>query len=400
LGLILGGILTTINWRLIFLVSVPVGLFGTVWAYLKLKEQAARDKNQRIDWWGNGAFAIGLTLVLLAASLGLSPYKDQVMGWSNPLVIGAFILGTLLLIAFVFIEFKVPFPMFNMRLFNSRVFSCGNFSRFLCSLAQGGLQFMLIIWFQGIWLPLHGYSFEDTPLWSAIYMLPLMGGFFICGPLCGKLSDKYGSRAFTTLGMCFTTTAFILLTFVPADFNYPVLACILFLSGSGMGMFAAPNTSAVMGSVPAAMRGVSSGMRSTFQNTGSCVSMALYFAILIYGMAQTLPGALRDGLSAAGVGQDIAAKIAAMPPSSALFAAFLGYNPIQTIVDPATLAGLPAATKDLILGEQFFPKILSPAVISSLDISFHISAGIAFAAMIASFLQGGRKKERGGAELS
>jgi len=388
IGLILGGILSAIDWRLIFLVSVPVGLLGTVWAYLKLKEQSKSDSKQKIDWVGNTVFALGLTILLIAATYAIMPYKNDVMGFRNPLVIWGFIMGIVLLTAFVFIEFKIEARMFNMDLFKIRAFSCGNATQFLSSIAQGGLQFMLIIWLQGIWLPLHGYAFEDTPLWAGIYMLPMMGGFFIAGPLCGRLSDKIGARFLTTAGMCLLAAGFLLLDTLPANFSYGVFFWMLLLTGIGLGMFAAPNTSAVMSSVPAEMRGVSSGMRATFQNTGNCISMALYFAILIYGMSKSLPSALLEGLKNVGIGPELAQKISTLPPSGALFAAFLGYNPMATLLGSDTLASLAPSVKDLILSEKFFPNIISPAVMSSLDICFMISATITIFAAIVSALRG------------
>lgn len=390
LGLIVGGILADINWRLVFLVSVPIGLFGTVWAYLKLKETAKPDRTQKIDWLGNITFAVGLTVLLLALTYGIMPYGTSKMGWGNPAVILGIVLGIILLIAFVFIELKVKSPMFHLELFRIRPFACGNLSLFLSSVARGGLQFMLIIWLQGIWLPLHGYSFESTPLWAGIYMMPMMGGFFIMGPLSGKLSDRYGARFFSTGGMVLSVVGFLLLTLLPADFNYAAFFIILFVLGCGMGMFSAPNTTAIMNSVPANQRGASSGMRSTLQNTGMAVSMTLYFTILIIGLLQNLPPILYSGLVKAGVSTAVAQQAASMPPTTALFSAFLGYNPISSLLGADTLSTLPAATKTIILGNQFFPTTIAPAVMSSLKLAFYISAFLSLIAAIASFLRGKR----------
>ena len=390
LGLILGGVLAEIQWRLVFLVSVPVGLFGTVWAYLKLKEQSSPDPSQKIDWAGNATFAAGLTLLLLALTYGIMPYGTSTMGWSNPLVVLGIAVGVILLLLFVFLERRVKMPMFHLELFRIRAFACGNISLFLSSIARGGLQFTLIIWLQGIWLPLHGYSFESTPLWSGIYMLPMMIGFFIMGPVCGKLSDRYGARSFATGGMLLSVLGFLLLSALPSNFGYGTFLIILFLLGCGMGMFAAPNTTAIMNSVPAEQRGVTSGMRSTLQNTGMALSMTLYFAILIVGLAHNLPPILSDGLIHAGVPADVAQRIASMPPTSALFAAFLGYNPMGSLIDTATLASLSSATKTAILGNQFFPTTIAPAVMSSLRLAFYISAALSLIAAIASSLRGKR----------
>jgi EmrB/QacA subfamily drug resistance transporter len=390
LGLIIGGVLADIDWRLVFLVSVPIGLLGTIWAYVMLKEQSAPDHTQKIDWLGNATFAIGLTLLLLALTYGIMPYGTSKMGWGNPFVIFGIIIGLVLLVAFVWIELKVKMPMFHLELFRIRAFAFGNLSLFLSSIARGGLQFMLIIWLQGIWLPLHGYSFASTPLWAGIYMMPMMIGFFIMGPLSGRLSDRYGARAFSTGGMVLSVVGFILLTLLPADFGYGIFFVILLILGLGMGMFAAPNTTAIMNSVPPAQRGASSGMRSTFQNTGMALSMTLYFTILILGMAHNLPPILFSGLVNAGVPAAAAQQIAGMPPTSALFAAFLGYNPMESLIPPAVLAALPAASRAMLLGNQFFPHTIAPAVMSSLRLAFYISAGMSAVAAVASFLRGKR----------
>jgi MFS family permease len=390
LGLIVGGILADIDWRLVFLVSVPIGLFGTVWAYLKLKETSTPDKTQKIDWLGNATFAVGLTILLLALTYGIMPYGTSKMGWGNPFVVFGIIAGIILLVAFVFIEFKVKMPMFHLELFRIRAFAYGNLSLFLSSTARGGLQFMLIIWLQGIWLPLHGYSFESTPLWAGIYMLPMMAGFFIMGPLSGKLSDRYGSKFFSTGGMLLSVIGFFLLTLLPANFGYMGFMVILLILGCGMGMFSAPNTTAIMNSVPAEQRGASSGMRATFQNTGMAISMTLYFTIIILGLVHSLPPILYSGLVNAGVPASVAQQTAGIPPTSALFAAFLGYNPMGSMLSPAVLASLSAHTKTLILGNIFFPNTIAPAVMASLRLAFYISAAMSLVAAAASFMLGKR----------
>jgi len=390
LGLILGGVLSAIDWRLVFLVSVPFGLFGTVWAYLMLKEQSKPDKTQRIDWLGNITFAVGLTILLLALTNAIMPYGGSNMGWKNPLVIAGIIGGVVLLAAFIVIETKVKMPMFHLELFKIRAFAMGNASLFLSSVARGGLQFMLIIWLQGIWLPLHGYSFESTPLWSGIYMLPMMGGFFIMGPLCGRLSDRFGARGFATAGMAVSVVGFLLLNALPSNFGYGIFFVILLMLGIGMGMFAAPNTSAIMNAVPPSQRGASSGMRSTFQNTGMALSMALYFTILILGLVRSLPSVLESSLVGAGVPAAAATGIANMPPTAALFAAFLGYNPMASLLPVQVMASLPAATQSTLLGTSFFPNAIAPAVMSSLHIAFYISAILSAIAAVVSSLRGKR----------
>src|SRR5690242_13416247 len=198
-----------------------------------LRETGTIRKHQRIDWYGNITFAVGLTILLFGITDGIEPYGSSPMGWGNPLVLGMIGGGALLLGLFIWIETRVPDPMFRLELFKIRMFTAGNIAGFLSALGRGGLQFMLIIWLQGIWLPLHGYSFEETPLWAGIYMTPLLVGFILMGPISGYLSDRFGARLFSTLGMLVQAIGFIGLTFLPANFNYPVFAILLFILGCG-----------------------------------------------------------------------------------------------------------------------------------------------------------------------
>ncbi|MFL0196601.1 MFS transporter [Clostridium sp. WILCCON 0269] len=389
-GLIVGGLLADLHWRLIFLVSVPVGLLGTIWAYLKLRETGKLLERQKIDWLGNGTFAVGLTVLLLALTYGIMPYGQAKMGWGNPMVMGGIIIGIVLLAIFIYVELHTEMPMFRLELFKIRAFAAGNLSLFLSSIARGGLQFMLIIWLQGIWLPLHGYDFEQTPLWAGIYMLPMMIGFFIIGPMSGYLSDRYGARGFSTVGMLLTALSFMLLTFLPANFSYLPFVIILLLAGVGMGMFAAPNTTAIMNTVPPEHRGASSGMRATLQNTGTALSMTLYFSILILGLTHHLPSAMYQGLVNAGVPSAVAIQVANLPPTGALFAAFLGYNPMAQLLPAGVLHQLPQASQQLILGKVFFSELIAPAVMASLRIAFYISMVLSIIAAVASFLRGKR----------
>ncbi len=390
LGLILGGILAAINWRLVFLVSVPVGLIGTIWAYAMLRETATIQAHQRIDWLGNITFAAGLTTFLLGITYGIEPYGSAPTGWGNPLVQGLILVGIILLGLFIWIEMHVADPMFRLELFKIRMFTAGNIAGFLAALARGGLQFMLIIWLQGIWLPLHGYSFEQTPLWAGIYMVPLLVGFVLMGPISGYLSDRFGARAFSTIGMVVQGVGFIGLTFLPANFPYPVFGGLIFLLGCGSGLFASPNTSAIMSSVPAAQRGVSSGMRATFQNGASLVSIGVFFSIVTAGLAASLPTTLYAGLTANGVPTSTATQIAHLPPTAALFGAFLGYNPVSQLVPPAVLQQIPAINQQVLLGHSFFPNLISDPFMVGLHAVFYVSAGLCLIAAIASFLRGQR----------
>jgi EmrB/QacA subfamily drug resistance transporter len=390
LGLILGGILAAVNWRLVFLVSVPVGLVGTIWAYTMLREVATIRKHQRIDWYGNIAFALGLTIFLLGITDAIEPYGSSPTGWGNPMVLAMIASGVLLLVFFVWIETRVSDPMFRLELFKIRMFTAGNIAGFLSAMGRGGLQFMLIIWLQGIWLPLHGYSFEDTPLWAGIYMTPLLIGFVLMGPISGYLSDRFGARVFSTIGMMVQCIGFIGLTFLPANFPYPVFAALIFLLGCGSGLFASPNTSAVMSSVPPERRGVSSGMRATFQNSASLVSIGLFFSIVTAGLAATLPTTFFAGLTQYGVSASVATQIAHLPPTAALFGAFLGYNPVAQLLPPTTLHLLSPQNQAALLGKSFFPNLISGPFMVGLHAVFYVSAALCVIAAIASYLRGQR----------
>ncbi len=390
IGLILGGILAYFSWRLVFLVSVPVGVIGTIWAYLMLRETATIRAHQKIDWAGNITFAVGLTIFLLGITYGIEPYGSSPMGWGNPLVIGMLVGGAALLAIFVWIESHVEDPMFQLRLFTIRAFAAGNASSFLASMARGGLQFMLIIWLQGIWLPLHGYDYAETPLWAGIYLLPLLVGFVLMGPMSGWLSDRFGARVFSTVGMVIQAVGFILLTILPANFSYIWFALLLFMVGVGQGMFSAPNTSSIMNSLPPDQRGAGSGMRSTFQNAATLASMGIFFSIVTAGLAAALPNTLFSGLAGAGVPTAVAQQIAHLPPTAALFAAFLGYNPMGTLLPPAVLHALPAANQAHLLGQSFFPNVITSPFLLGLHIAFYLSAAICLIAALASLLRGKR----------
>jgi len=390
IGLILGGVLAAVDWRLVFIVSVPIGIGGTIWSYLSLREVGARTP-AKIDWLGNVLFGLGLIGILVGITYGLIPYGGHSMGWTNPLVLTGLIGGVALLVAFCVTEFRVKAPMFDLKLLRIRAFAAGNAATLLASIARGGLQFMLIIWLQGIWLVLHGYSFKDTPLWSGIYLLPLTCGFVISGPLSGKLSDKHGARAFASGGLLVSAAAFGGLILLPTNFRYVAFAGLIFVAGAGMGLFSAPNAAAIMNSVPARQRGAASGMLATFQNSGFVLSIGIFFSLMIAGLASTLPTTLTNGLTAHGVPHALAAKIGAAPPVSSLFAAFLGYNPVHQLLAPTgVLARLPAHQVSVLTGKQFFPQLLSGPFHHGLVIVFSTAMAILVIAAFASLLRGGR----------
>ena len=389
-GLIAGGLLAAIDWRAVFWVNVPVGVFGTVWAYHKLRETSERHP-AKIDWWGNVTFAVGLGAVLIAITYGIQPYGGHTMGWTNPWVRAGLIGGVLLLGLFVAIERRVAEPMFQLGLFRIRAFAWGSAAGLLAATARGGLQFMLIIWLQGIWLPLHGYNYVDTPLWAGIYLLPLTIAFLASGPVSGYLSDRFGSRGFATAGMLVFGASFIGLLLLPVDFSYPAFALLMVLNGIGVGMFAAPNSSSIMGSVPSSQRGAASGMRSTFQNTGTALSIGVFFSLMIAGLASNLPHTLTAGLVQQGVPHAVAHEVGSLPPVSSLFASVLGVNPVAHLLSSThVLATLPAANQAVLTGHQFFPDLISGPFHDGLTVVFIVAAGLSLLGALASLMRGGR----------
>ena len=387
-GLLLGGLLAAWDWRAIFWINVPIGLFGTVWAYRSLREIATTRKAS-IDWFGNATFAIGAGLLLVAITYGIRPYGNDATGWANPMVDGGLALGVALLALFCLIETKVKDPMFRLSLFRIRAFAAGNIASLLGAIARGGLQFMLVIWLAGIWLPLHGYDFTVTPLWAGIYMLPLTAGFLIAGPLSGILSDRFGARPFATGGLLVAACCFTGLLLLPIDFHYWVFALLIFGNGVGSGLFASPNTAAIMSSVPAQNRGVASGMRSTFQNSGMSLSIGIFFSLLIAGLANTLPKTLTAGLTAQGVPLKTALTIAHLPPVSTVFSAMLGYNPVQNMLAPTgLLKTLPAKNVAVLTGRQFFPTLISGPFHHGLTIVFTAAALMALTGAAVSWMRG------------
>jgi MFS family permease len=388
IGLVLGGVLGPVDWRWVFLVSVPFGIFGTVWSYLKLKELGVR-RPAKLDLWGNLTFAAGLIAVLVGITYGIQPYGSHVMGWTSPLVMSLIGGGLIVLAIFCYIETQVPEPMFRLSLFRIRPFTAGNVAALLSGLGRGGLMFILIIWLQGIYLPIHGYSFEDTPLWAGIAMLPLTIGFLLAGPVSGYLSDRFGARPFATGGMVIAAASFGLLEILPVNFTYWQFALILLLNGIGMGLFASPNRAGIMNSLPAERRGVGAGMSATFQNSAMVLSIGIFFSLIILGLSSSLPGHLFTGLTTHGVPVADANRLAHLPPTAVMFAALLGYNPIQMLLGPA-LTKLPASNAAFLTGHSFFPSLISAPFQTGLDIAFDFAIVACLVAAVASLLRGKR----------
>ena len=389
LGLLIGGVLSEIHWQAIFWVGVPIGVIGTLWSVRSLKELGVRSPG-RMDWAGTLTFGVGLTVLLIGITYGIQPYGESTTGWTNPKVLAAIIGGLALLVVFCLVELRVPEPMVDVRLFRSAAFGMGNLAGLMSSVGRGGLQFMLIIWLQGIWLPLHGYSFESTPLWAGIYLLPATFGFLAAAPIAGSLADRFGARPFTVGGMVLMAVTFVALLLIPVNFDYWVFAVLVFLNGLGGGIFTAPNTAAIMSSVPASQRGAASGVRATFFNAGSSLSIGIFFSLMILGLAATLPDAMSRGLQQQGVSAAVANEVANTPPVGSLFAAFLGYNPIAELLAPHNALQQPGVNAEVLTGKTFFPNLIIEPFHSGLVVVFGAAALMMVIGAIASMLNPGR----------
>ncbi|MBU9762864.1 MFS transporter [Mycobacterium sp. TNTM28] len=397
LGLLIGGFLSEWHWKAVFWVGVPIGVLGTIWSYRSLKELGVRTAG-RLDWAGTLTFGLGLTVLLIGITYGIQPYGDSTTGWTSPWVLGSIAVGLLLLVAFCVVELKVSSPMVDIRLFKSAAFGMGNLAGLMSSVGRGGLQFMLIIWLQGIWLPLHGYSFESTPLWAGIYLLPVTIGFLVAAPLAGSLSDRIGARPLTVGGMLLMAATFVALLLIPVNFDYWVFALLVFLNGLGGGIFTAPNTAAIMSSVPADQRGAASGVRSTFFNAGNSLSIGIFFSLMIVGLAHTLPAALTTGLTQQGVSASVAHEVANLPPVGSLFAAFLGYNPMAELLAPYDALHQPGVNADVITGQTFFPQLITEPFHSGLTVVFTAAAVMMVIGAVASLFSAGRYGTEAGAD--
>ncbi|GAA1497739.1 MFS transporter [Paeniglutamicibacter kerguelensis] len=389
LGLIIGGLLGPVDWRLVFLVSVPVGLFGTIWAYLRLHDNGIRQP-AKLDWWGNITFAAGLIAVLVGITYGIQPYGVHTMGWTDPWVLTALVGGVIVLGIFIIVENRVAELMFEISLFRIRAFTAGNLASLLSGIGRGGLMFILIIWLQGIWLPRHGYGFAETPLWAGIYMLPLTAGFLVAGPVSGAISDRRGARLLATGGMVVAALSFWWLLLLPVEFEYWSFVLALLANGIGMGLFAAPNRAGIMNSLPPNRRGVGGGMSTTFQNSAMVLFIGIFFSLMITGLARSLPSTLTEGLVTHGVGAVDAGRVAGLPPVSVLFASLLGYNPVQTLLGPAALAHLSPADAAYLTGRGFFPALISGPFADGLTVAFGFAIVASLVAAVASALRGGK----------
>ncbi len=388
-GLIAGGLLAGYNWHLVFIVNVPFAILGTFWSIFKLKE-TRKKMEVPLDIYGNVTLAISLILISLGFTYVLVPYGNSQMGWGNPWVIVSFVLGVIFMIAFVYVEGKVKYPLFKLSLFRNRPFAYGNISLLLSSLGRGAVMFLVMIWLQGIYLPLHGYSYSETPFWAGIYLLPMMLGTVILGPISGILTDKYGARALSTIGMIIMGISLFILTLLPYNFNLLEFELIMFLNGVGGGLFASPNTTAIMNALPPEDRGTGNGMRMTLNNIGQTISMAIFFSIAITIFSQYLPSSIYNNAVSMGIPASLAHALSnAIPPSGALFGAFLGVDPISAL--PSSLIStLPTSIVNALESPTFLPDAIGPSFMIGLQDALYIAGALSFIGAIFSALMGKR----------
>jgi len=388
IGLVLGGILASINWRLIFLVNVPIGFAGFIWSMISLREKGVRS-NSKLDVIGSTMFISALTILLISLTYGIVPYDGEDLGWGNPLIIAGIISSLALLSVFFYIEIKIKNPLFDMSLFKSKTFTSAIIANFIASLARQGISLVLILLLQAIWLPLHGYDFSQTPFWAGIYLLPNVIGFSIFGPISGYLSDKYGSKIFAVFGLLLSAFGFFLLSLLPYNFDYLSFALATFIIGAGMGIFTSPNSADIMASVPPDKRGIASGMRAALQNTASTASTAIYMSIIITDMSAPFKQSLASALSSLG----ISSQSINISPTQALFSALLGYNPLSALTQI-----VPSAS-DKLNDPIFFSNLVATPFMQGFDFTLHISITLLIIASLISLYRSSEKRARMGANL-
>ena len=267
LGPVVGGILTSISWRLVFLINVPIGIIGTIWGILQLREPVTLPSGQHFDWKGSLTFTLGLATLLLAVSLYAFP---MTAAW---VVYALFIVAAVSLALFIVAERRAPEPMLNLHLFENRSFAYASAANGINGLARGAVLFVLTFFLQGP----YGYD----PLKAGIFLAPFGAAFLVVGPISGHLSDRYGARYLATAGLLVSAVGLLGLCTVVSTTPYWVLAVWMALMGGGSGLFASPNMNAIMSAVKPSERGIASGIRSMLMNTGQMLSIAIAFPLVL-----------------------------------------------------------------------------------------------------------------------
>ncbi len=283
LGPVIGGLFTSLlGWRWVFFFNVPLGIVGTLWAWLQLKEVEKMPSNQKFDWLGAITLTAGLFGILMAMSFG------GLYGWNSTTTIWGFIIGAILMVFFVYVESRIKQPLLDLTFFKNRLLGFAYTSTLFNGIANGALTFLLIFYLQGI-------KFMN-PFQAGLMLTPFALAMMIAAPISGVLSDKHGSRELSTIGLLVMSIGLFGFTFIRAQTSLLEIILWQMIMGFGSGMFNSPNNNAIMGAVPANKRGVASGTRVMMNNAGSVVSIALAFAITASGMTPKAMQALFAGI--------------------------------------------------------------------------------------------------------
>jgi EmrB/QacA subfamily drug resistance transporter len=279
IGPILGGVFTSWNWRMVFFFNFPLGIIGTIWAWLQLRETVKLPHGQRFDWQGTLLFTIGLSLILMDLSFG------DMAGWLSPYILTGIIGGILLLVVFIHVETRVDQPMLDLTLFKQRLLAAAYASNFLNGVARGAVSFLMIFFFQIIW--------SKPPLQAGFMLIPFALAMMVVAPISGYLSDRYGSRGLSSLGLAVSAIGLLGLTQLQYSTHVGLVMFWMVLMGLGSGFFFSPNTNAIMGAVSPERRGIAAGTRTMMNNAGTLVSMAMVLALISSSMsAQAMQGLL------------------------------------------------------------------------------------------------------------
>jgi MFS family permease len=387
IGLVVGGVLAVVNWRLVFLVNTPIGIASTAWAYVTVYRLPLGLRRVRVDYLGASMLAASLVLLLLGITFGMLPSGNSMMSWGSPMVLGLIGGGLLLMALLIPVEMRTGEPILKINLFRIRPFTFGVLSALFLFLAQGANIFVLSLLLQAIYLPMHGVPYSETPLLAGIYLIPSSIANAVFAPVGGRLINRFGARVVSTIGAVLLGVSFELLTLLSLNFNYTLFAADLFLMGTGSGLFQSPNLVSIMSSVPQEDRSAASGLRASMQNIGLLMSFAVFLTLILVGSATALSTSISSALIKVGVPSDVVSELTRIPPAYALFAAFMGYDPMKFLMSQAGV-DLPGSVYAAVTKPTFFPSAIAPAMATGFIYAYHIAAIMAFTAAVFSYLRG------------
>lgn len=273
MGLVFGGFLTTyLGWRSIFWINIPIGIFAIIWSHTKLRELGTI-KKEKIDWIGNATLALGLFLILVGITFGSFQILNIIpFGMYLFIIVGLSLIGL-----FVFVETNIIKPMIDLSLFEIRSFLGGNIAIFFNALARGAFTLIMTFYLQGP-------TMRISPLDAGVYLLPVSIALSIFGPFSGWMSDRYGSRVISSIGLFISAIGFFTLTSLGVKSTFIETLLPLAMIGAGMGIFASPNRASIMNSVPRYQRGIAAGTSTMFVLSGSTLSIGVAFLIMSHTM--------------------------------------------------------------------------------------------------------------------